>query len=133
MFNAEEMSERILCELEEWGQENLPTLLNTCCPHEGSPEEFELLKAALTELYASRLVRFAIPDADERDFQIADDDVSTGILNSLGQFLRYDHGDGFWTGTEGPWPEVVATPVAQRRGREIINARGYQWWRQKEA
>jgi hypothetical protein len=83
VFNAEEMAQRILSELEEWGQENLPTLLNTCCPHDGSPDEFAVLKAALTELCASRLVHFAVPDANESNFQMADEEASTSILNRL--------------------------------------------------
>lgn len=131
MFDSKELGERVLSELEEWGQENLPTLLNTCCKPEGRAEECRVLGEALAQLYASGFVRFTFSNPEMSNFVIADDSTSKKLLMSLDQHLRFEQEEGYWTGTADPWPEVVATPEGRRRGRDIMDARGYQWWRSK--
>lgn len=131
MFDSKELGERILSELEEWSQENFPTLLNTCCEPMGDSNECTRLRDALAGLYASGLIRFTIPDEERRLFPVLDDTASMELLRTVQSHLEYDRDRKIWTGRTRPWPQVIATPQAQARGRKLIGFRGYRWWRSK--
>jgi hypothetical protein len=128
-----EVAQRILAELEEWSQENFPTLLNTCCGTVGEPGECIQLRDALAGLYASGLVCFTIPDEERVTFPVLDDAASIELLGTFEHYLQYDNDRQIWTGRARPWPQVIATPEAQARGRQLMDVRGYRWWRQSDS
>jgi hypothetical protein len=132
MIDSQELGDRILAELEEWSQENFPTLLNTCCQPLGDPSECTGLRDALAALYASGFVRFTVPDEERRLYPVLDDKASVELLRTVESHLEYDDSRNLWTGRARPWPQVIATPQAQARGRQLMDVRGYRWWRSKE-
>ena len=124
-----ELRERILSELEEAGEENIPTLANTVFDATGIEVERSQLKAALLSLVESGLVRVAVErDNQERLIEISKEE-SLGILKDIERSLVFSNDRNCWTGGPRPWPEIVLTDQGAVAARGVLDARGYQWWR----
>ncbi|MBS0269998.1 MAG: hypothetical protein JSS54_13610 [Proteobacteria bacterium] len=128
----QEYEKRILSELEEAGEENLPTLLNTIITPTGNPNERNEFQAALTNLLQKGFIKIALErDANKRLKDMSDHD-SFALLARITEHLVFKTQSGRWTGGARPWPEVVYTEVGKLEGRRILQEYGYQWWRHKE-
>lgn len=130
MIDSQELGDRILAELEEWSQENFPTLINTCCEPSGDQGQCLLLRDALAGLYALGLIQFTVPDEEKGTFPVLDNAATIVLLQTLDQHLVFDPVRQIWTGRIRPWPQVIASDAAQARGRQLMDARGYRWWRE---
>ncbi len=126
-----ELEARILSELEEAGEENIPTLANTVFEPTGSTDESAELRDALTRLVIDEYVRVAVVRDELKRLTEMSKEVSLQIVSDLDVHLVFKSGNFHWTGGPRPWPEIVTTALGKRLGREILEARGYQWWRNK--
>ena len=132
MTELSEFAQRTLAELDEAGEENLPTLLNTILIPTGESNEFLGLRDAISSLLQENLVRIAF----ERDQSLRLKDISfedsLSVVEHLSEHLIYNPEVRHWTGGQRPWPHVVSTERGKQRGNEILSVRGYQWWRQRD-
>lgn len=126
----QEYEKRILSELEEAGQENFPTLLNTIISPTGAANERNDFQSALTNLLQAGFIKIALErDANKRLKEISDDEA-LALLTQITEHLVFKAQLGRWTGGPRPWPEVVYTEMGKIEGRKILHELGYQWWRQ---
>lgn len=141
MAELSELEMRILSELEEAGQEEIPTLINTVMTVTGDPSEIDDIEDALKELFRAGFARIAI-DRDESDrLRRVSVEESLTLVSDLRKRLRFRESDKHWTDMDdmGPPysanyiepPYVVYTDVGKNRAFQILDERGYQWWRQK--
>ncbi|ADJ22921.1 hypothetical protein Hden_1107 [Hyphomicrobium denitrificans ATCC 51888] len=127
-----EFEKRILSELEEAGQENFPTLLNTIVTPTGNASERNEFQTALTNLLQNGFIKIGLErDANRRLKNMSDED-SFALLTRITEHLVFKTQSGHWTGGARPWPEVVYTEMGKVEGRKILQEFGYQWWRQKD-
>ena len=139
MILVAEIEQRILSELEEAGEEDIPTLINTVTDRTGKPIELEQVRGALENLVRAGLVRLASDRDVSRRWIKLSQASSLALLVELTSRLKFRVGDGHWMNVpiaEAPlalWqPAVVNTDEGYRRGREILEKRGYQWWRPRK-
>lgn len=126
-----EIEERILVELEWAGEENLPTLMNTILDATGIPSEIDLLREALERLVQKNLVAIAV-DRDRASGPVGmTSDAAFELVKNIEQHVAFNTAGRHWTGGRRPWPNVVSTLEGKARGRQIMDRRGYQWWRGK--
>jgi vacuolar-type H+-ATPase subunit E/Vma4 len=129
MIALSEMQLRVLSELEEAGQENLPTIANTIDYSTVDSDLRSLLDAALVALVRADLVRIAIVSDSLESLDTRSADESIKHLAHLESHLIFSEDLGRWTGGSRPWPEVVATASGREKASEILSDRGYRWWR----
>ena len=132
MMDLAEIEERVLTELEWAGEENLPTLLNTILDPNGSRDEVKLLQTSLEGLLHRGLVAVAVERDESKNLVALSTEASLTILANLEKHLAFDSRHSHWTGRERPWPNVVSTSEGKAKGRQVMDRRGYQWWRAKE-
>jgi hypothetical protein len=123
---------RILSELEEAGHENLPTIINTVMEPSGGDDERNQIRDALVGLVSADLVQMALNRGSADGLESLSKDQSLALLAGIDEHLRFKSGAGHWTGGQRPWPEVMNTEAGNEKAFEILNERGYQWWRQSE-
>lgn len=139
MIDMEEVKKRVLSELEEAGEEEVTTLLNTVFLPTGDKIEAELVSDALGELAREGLVLVAVANTDRKTWKILEIEDSVSEINRLPEFIHFVSKRRLWTDVRdvGPpysmfnTPLVVATEQGKSRAFEILDERGYQWWRQK--
>lgn len=128
MRSLSELEMRILSELEEFGRENIPTLINTVTEptnEDGARVEFG---AALLSLLEARLINVAAGgSANSPEDSLSKDDASM-VLTNIDDYLAFDASRGVWTGRARPWPEIVATSTGREQAWKLLDERGYQWW-----
>jgi len=130
MEDETELQDRLLSELEEAGEENLPTLANTIFAEEMTVDQQRAgIRSALAGLINADLVRVAFEDATGRELREISKELSERVIEQLDDHLVL-RSDGTWTGGPRPWPEVVTTEKGKARARVVLETRGYQWWRQ---
>jgi hypothetical protein len=124
-----EVANRLLAELEEAGQENLPTLANTIAGDEYISELPAQFSRALRALIERSLVRFAVERDSAGRLVDMSEIESIGMTEQLTRHLVYSFELTRWTGGPEPWPEVVTTPEGRIRSRALLDQLGYRWWR----
>lgn len=136
MAQLSEIAQRALSELEEAGEENIPTLLNTVTERTGSLAELRAMQNALTSLIDAGLVVMAIERDSSRRWKRSSARESAALIDSSTDWLVFRESDRHWTDNRknGPpfafeSPHVLATSEGVARGRQILDDRGYQWWR----
>jgi hypothetical protein len=135
----DEMHQRILSEIEEAGEEDVCTLLNTVIAATGAAKEVADFRTAVEGLIRADLVRVAIDRDATGRLQDQSRDASLDVISHLNSNVIYDEGRGVWKDIEdaGPpyddfYPYIVTTELGQEKAFEILDARGYQWWREKK-
>jgi hypothetical protein len=123
MLNLSELEMRILSELEEAGEENVPTIANTVTNVRGDQLELSEIRSALESLVRADLIRIAL---DGRDMNAQE---SLGVLAVLETHLIFNSEGKHWTGGSEPWPDIIATRTGKETAFQILDERGYQWWR----
>jgi hypothetical protein len=139
MLETREVAERILAELEEAGEENVPTMLNTILPGTGDPSEVELLVGALESLVEADLVRMSTSyDAKGRLVDLSKEE-SLAQIAALSSNLSFGDADRLWddsryesgTPRDPPYPYIVITDAGMKAAREILMKRGHDWYQEK--
>ena len=129
MIDLKEMAARILAELEEAGQEHVPAMLNTVAATTGDAEEKTQYAAALAVLVRDDLARLAY-DRDPQGWLVPlSKEESVAAVSQLADGLLFGTNDGLWTWVGSRRPDILITPAGLQQARELIEARGYSWWR----
>lgn len=129
MSRLNEAAARVLSELEEAGEENFATLLNTVFPVKGNASEVEELSNAVAELVSKGLVNVAIENGEGQSLASLSEAESRDALDGLSAKLRFGSGK-YWSWDKTfPAPYLVATKEGLVEARRLLGERGYQWWR----
>jgi hypothetical protein len=121
-----ELAARILSELEEAGAENFSSTVNTVMDPLGEKAEIDDSVNALKELIQSGLAVLRVEYKSEKS-----PDVSFEMLSELESSVSFAPEERLWKWNEKlPMVEIVATEKGRELAFEILDERGYQWWRQ---
>lgn len=128
MIDVPEIMQRILAELEEAGEENLSSMLNTIVKPSGERSELVTYAAALAQLVEQGLVRVEF-ESDENS-SAPRQGGETDIIQNLNHHLRFSGDDGEWALIDAERaPVIIGTDVGLTQAEAILDDRGYQWWR----
>lgn len=126
--NIGEVAARMLSELEEAGAENFTSTVNTIMDRSGKERELADSVEALEEL-----IRAGLAVLRHEGTQDLPADTSIALLPQLASDVSFDPEDSLWKSDENlPMVEIVATEKGRDLAFEILDERGYQWWRQKD-
>lgn len=123
-----EVAARIISELEEAGEEYFTSTVNTITDRSGEEGEIVSSISALEELIKSGLA--VLRHEGSQDLSA---ESSIELLPQLASDVSFDPEDRLWKSDDSlPLIEIVATERGRELAFEILDERGYQWWRQKE-
>lgn len=138
MTPNDEFRERILATLEEAGEENIPTLMNTLA---GSPDatwNVRVVQGILSDLLHDGLVTLAAQAAYGQRLTDLQLDAAKDEIVHIADWLHYDSARGYWldgriTGRpySDSYPNVRLTAAGRRESVRILSERGYEWWRSR--
>ena len=137
MTDLTEMEQRILAELEECGEQNVFSMLNTIVDPKGDATEVTLLQQALQGLVQRDYVIMGLEGIVRRNPEELGKAASLELLSQLGDWFRFDVVDPHWTLSKGDfrnerYPAIYSTAAGRKQAVEILTQRGYQWWRPKK-
>jgi hypothetical protein len=129
-----ESAQRVLAELEEARHDNIFALLNTIVDPTGEPTEPSYMQEALQHLLAANLVVLSLEDFHPRKVRTLKHAAAMGLVSQLPDWFRFDVSRGVWTLGNGdmrrdPCPAITLTDAGYARSVQILERRGYQWWR----
>lgn len=135
LTNAE-ISQRILALLEEFGEENIFSTVNSIIDPKGSTEEVEMFTRALWDLVGNGHVTIAYATFAPRVVTDLEKSDAIDLLSGLPRWFRFDAIDRHWTLAKGDLrreriPEICLTDAGRAKAVEILNERGVEWWRAK--
>lgn len=131
MVESEELLHRVLSELEEAGEEELCTLLNTVIDASGSSDEIDIFKKAMADLVSSGLVEIELDNGRAGNKQVLQLAASLERIADLSMSLKFYPEERIWNWcSDLPRLNLFVTETGWARAREILDERGYQWWRQ---
>jgi hypothetical protein len=126
-----ELASRILSELEEAGSENFSSTVNTVLSPKGDSEEIQDSIDALEELLGRGLVVLARELSWEEPPLRLSGEESLEAMPALALCVSFDAEARLWKWDKAqPLIEIVATEVGRDAAFQILDERGYQWWRQ---
>jgi hypothetical protein len=136
MNDLSELELRILAVLEELGFENIPAMMNTILSPNGSSDEISKFQATLSSLLDSALIEIHMSSLPTGFVPLSREAALTEIAG-LQQHLKFVEVKKYWTDdrmTGPPYfqelvPEIVRTDAGLQRGIAVLEARGYEWWR----
>lgn len=136
MLTLDEMALRVLSELEEAGAETVVTLLATVTPRTGQASELHEVAQAIARLVRLELVQLSIDRDATGHLRRLSKEASLAALQDVLPNLAFDATSSSWSDNRNKvppfrpaYPYVVATSGGLVQAREILDARGYQWWR----
>ena len=139
MSRLSELEMRILSELEEAGEENVAAMINTVMQPVGDAAELTEMQRALENLVRADLVRMSMDRDSTGRLRDLSAHESLNVIADLTSGLRFSSERVYWTDTRhsgppygDPFPYVVNTEAGKKKGFEILDERGYQWWRAKK-
>jgi hypothetical protein len=125
--------------LEEAGEEEVVTMINTVTSPNGDASELVGLRAALKSLVHAGYITLSMDLDASRKFRSLSQAESLDVISDLQSGLRFDSERALWTDTrhKGPpyglaFPYILNTGAGKEKGFEILDDRGYQWWRPKK-
>lgn len=132
MNDLSEMAQRVLCELEEAGEENISSTLNTVIDPKGVSIEVQDIKDAIAELLQVGVVRLRSKGGDPKRLLSLSSAEEEALVSGLDAVLSFDNAQGIWIwNTAVPRAYLRLTDLGWKRAREVLEERGYQWWRQE--
>ena len=137
MDDLTEMEQRVLPELEEFWEENVFAMLNTIIDPTGDTGEVALLQQALAGLAERDYIIMGFESSFPRNRERLSTVASLGLISRLHEWFRFDLEDPHWTLRKGDIkkdrvPMIYSTESGREKAFEILDQRGYQWWRQKK-
>ena len=133
-----ELEMRILSVLDEAGEEDVLTTLNTVSDLVGSREELENYQKSLRTLIEKALVKLDLDSMPTGPIALTTNEVATEI-DKLSRNVVFVAQGEHWTDIreKGPpyfqilLPRLVVTETGDALAFKILEERGYQWWRNK--
>jgi hypothetical protein len=139
MAPLSELEMRILSELEEAGEENISAMMNTVIQPRGEASELLEMQRALMSLVQADLVRMSMDRDASGRLRDLSQSASRDVIADLTSGLRFNRERMLWTDTRhsgppygDPFPYIVNTESGKEKGFQILDQRGYQWWRPKK-
>jgi hypothetical protein len=137
MDDLTEMEQRVLSELEEFWEENVFAMLNTVIEPAGDNSEVRLLQQALKGLVERDHVIMGFESFHPPNPETLSKQASLELISSLREWFKFDLEDPHWTLRKGDikkdrMPMIYSTASGREKAFEILDQRGYQWWRQKK-
>jgi hypothetical protein len=138
MTGLTEMEQRVLAELEEFWEENVFSMLNTIIiDPAGDVEEVALLEQALRGLVERDYVVIGFEGFVPRNAEKLGKSASLEVVSKLANWFKFDPASSYWTLSKGDfrkerYPVIFSTPAGRTKASEILDKRGYQWWRPKK-
>ena len=131
-----ELEMRVLSELEEAGEEEIETMMNTVTELSGAPGEVVSLQEALKSLVTSNFILMSVR-ISSNTWDDASKAQSISNIEDASSHLTFVEKTGFWTDDRakgsswGKMPIIVCTPKGKELAWKILDERGYQWWKKK--
>lgn len=123
-----ELEMRILAVLEEFGVENIPTLINTVTETSGEDAERVQLQEALLDLVREDFIKVTAGRNADHLYDVLSKEDSKAVISNIADHLFFDAERRCWTGGSRPWPEIASTDAGREKASEVLDERGYQWW-----
>lgn len=132
-----EMEQRVIAELEEVWEQNIFSMLNTIVDPSGDPGEVGMLQEALKSLVERGFVAMGLEEFSPREQTKLDKQAALELVSRLGEWFRFDAETSFWTLSKGDfrevrYPVILSTAETREKAFQILDSRGYQWWRLKK-
>jgi hypothetical protein len=133
MNNLTDFEAHIIAVLEEAGEEELATLVNTVTTGSESPDEIESIEFALKALLSCDLVQLAkLRDKASLRWNPLRKDHSLVMLENLRSLFQWSGTDERWRRRAGaPEVEVLLTEDGLKLARKILSDCGWDFWRKK--
>jgi hypothetical protein len=132
VIDVHEMQMRIAAELEEAGQENVAAMINTIIDPAGDVGEIATMRDALDLMVRGGLVTMALDPGPGRKLMRLGVDDSLALVGRIQALLLFRVSDRHWTFATNERPNIVATKAGRNTGFEVLEERGYKWWRPKK-
>ena len=134
MPDLTEMAQRILSELEEIWDQNVFSMLNTVVTPNGEAAQLAEFQAALAALVERDYVLMGYEGFVPRNPEQLSKERSLEMISSIPEWFAFDEAERFWTLSKGPYneiryPGIYSTQEGRDKAFEILDRRGYQWWR----
>jgi hypothetical protein len=131
-----ELEQRILAELEESLGENLHAILNTILVPSVNEDQVVQLATALRRLVEGNLVEIGMEARGQHREIVFDRQASLQFLDALAIWFLFDLERGSWTLATGdkrkdPCPAAFLTKAGELKAREVLQLRGYKWWKSR--
>lgn len=131
MNKLSELASRILAHLEEAHAENVSSTINTVASVSGDIAEVSHAQSALTELTNLDYVRIAYEvNLNGKRLAPVSKEQSLADIGTIAGHLNFSVSEKIWKWDASPRMEIIATPSGLARSRDILDERGYEWWRQ---
>ena len=110
-------------------------MLNTVVTPNGEAAQLAEFKAALYTLVERDYVLMGYEGLVPRNPEQLSKEGSLDMIASLPEWFTFDEAERFWTLSKGSYntirhPGIYATEGGRLKAFEIIDRRGYQWWRE---
>ena len=137
MLDVVEISQRLLAELEEAGEDSLPGLMNTVLKPDELAISFSEFSAAGNNLIQTGLARMFIGrakgvgplmESEIHSLKLFEDTMTELIIDPVDKQWTYPGKPPWLMGT---YPWIVLTDAGFVSARAILARRGYRWWEQK--
>jgi hypothetical protein len=137
MSELSELEMRVLSELEEAGEEDVVTMMMTVMPPTGQASEVDDMQRALESLVRADLVRMSMDRDTTGRLKALSKDESLSAIADLKSQLRFMGENWVDTRYSGPpfgdpFPYIVDTEAGKEKAFQILEQRGYQWWRRRK-
>jgi hypothetical protein len=136
MIDLNEMSSRVLASLEEAGSERANPLLNTVIDPTGHTEEVAFFQLALLELLTQKRITVRMTSMLHGDQPLSDEEAKAEIERLSAHYI-FNSARGVWSDLryanppyyQLPEPDIVLTRAGRTKSVELLQQRGYEWWR----
>ncbi|MEZ5851839.1 MAG: hypothetical protein R3D68_14435 [Hyphomicrobiaceae bacterium] len=135
MLNVDEITRRILAELEEAEIENVFSTLNTVVAPTGATDELTAFIQAIQTLLDAGLITLGLTGSWPRVVDDAPAEDDRVLPPDLATCFRFDAERSLWTLRNGELrtsrlPEIRLTKTGREQSKTILDQSGYRWWRQ---
>lgn len=127
MENLSKLQRRVIAVLEEAGEEDLATLLNTVDNWRGTSVEVEKIRDALTRMLHYELIKVAsIRDNTTLLWTPLTKEGALAVLQQLGRCLQWCQDESLWRWKGGETrPTVLLTDSGQALARRVLSEDGW--------
>lgn len=134
MSNLVELGDRILAVLDDLDSDNVFALMNTIIKPTGGRHEVADLQAAVQALVAKRMVKIFMDGRTTDGAGRFDDGEVSKLFDDLQAWFQFDQQRARWTLSKGDLrtaalPSVLITEEGKRVSHDLLEDRGYNWWR----
>lgn len=136
MSELSELEMRVLSELEEAGQEDIITMMVTVLEPTGHARDIEGMQSALENLVRRDLIRMSMDRDPSGRLRDLSQEESLKVVAGLKSYVHFNREKAIWVNAQqsgppfgDPFPYIVDTASGKKMAFEILDERGYQWWR----